>query len=127
DDLAFAHQAAAHHAIGVDPLGRHVQIAHADVFARRVHHEVERFLPVAAQHGAAAGGDDVVQIGLAARGPMDALLPGGRADVLPLVTETARALADIEVAGLAEIVAPGIGIIVGRRLVGNQGPAVDAA
>ena len=79
-----------------------------------------------AQHRSVAHGDHVMQIGLASVCPFDALLTGRGTDILALVAETSRALADIEVAGLAKVIPPGIGIVVGGGFIQNQLLAVDA-
>src|SRR5262245_55801765 len=127
DDLALAHQAAAHHAVGVELPRQHVQVAKADALVGGVGDDIERFLVGSAQHGSVAHRHHLVQIGLAAVRSGHTLLAEGGADVLPLVSETGRALADVEVAGLAEIVAPGIGIVLRSRLVGDQDLSVYSA
>src|SRR5262249_19635056 len=126
DHLALVHEATAHHAVGVELLGQHVQVAEAQALVGRVDHDIKRLLGGRAQYHAVAHGDHVVQIGLAAVRPLDALLAEGRADVLPLVTEPPGTLADIEVAGLAEIVPPRIGVILRGRFIQNQRLAVYA-
>src|SRR6516225_9733413 len=126
DHLALVHEATAHHAVGVELLGQHVQVAEAQALVGRVDHDVKRLLGGGAQHGSIAHGDHVVQIRLAALRPLDALPAEGRADVLPLMTEPSRTLADIEVAGLAEIIPPRIGVILRGRFIQNQRLAVYA-
>jgi hypothetical protein len=50
DHLAFEHEAAAHHAVGVELLGQHVQVPEADALVGRVGHDIERLLAGRAQH-----------------------------------------------------------------------------
>src|SRR5262249_44630195 len=78
-----------------------------------------------AQHDAAACGDHVVLVGLATVGALDALCAGAWPDVLTLVAEARRTFADVEIAMLAEIITPGIGVVDG--LVRDQELAVDPA
>src|SRR5262245_25762671 len=127
DHLALVHGATAHQAVGVELLGQHVQVAEAQPLVGRVDHEVKRLLGGRAQHRSVAHRDHVVQIGLAAVRSLDALLAEGRADVLPLMTEPARTLADIEVARLAEVISPRIGVVLRGRFIQNQHLAVHAA
>src|SRR5262245_66585944 len=127
DDLALMHEVAAHYAVRVELFGQHVQVAEADALIRRVDHDVECLLCWCAQHRPVAHRDDVVLIRLAAVSALNALLARRWTDVLPLVAETTRALADIEVAMLAEIVAPGVGVVVGGGFVQDEPLSVDTA
>src|SRR3954468_9258282 len=56
-----------------------------------------------------------------------ALLAGSGANVLPLMAEPSRALTDIEVAVLAEIIPPWIGVVCAGRFVRDQGLTADPA
>src|SRR5262249_58918814 len=60
-------------------------------------------------------------------GPLVGLRAEGGADVWALVAEPSRTLADIEAAGLAEIIPPWIGVILRGRFIQNQHLAVHAA
>src|SRR5262249_3086066 len=64
---------------------------------------------------------------LAAVCALNALLAGRRTDVLTLMAKTARALADIEIAMLTEIIPPRIGIVVRGGFVQNEPLSVDTA
>jgi hypothetical protein len=50
DHLAGRERAPAHHAGGVEEVRIHVQIAEADMLARRVDHEIKRLVAWIAQH-----------------------------------------------------------------------------
>src|SRR5262249_37254277 len=119
DDLALPHQAAAHHSVRIELPRKHMQVANTDVFVGRIGHDEEGVLVRHGQLRPAAYGDHVMFIGLASVCPLDALLPERRTDILALVAEAGRALAAIEVAGLAEVIPPRIGIVVSRRFVQN--------
>src|SRR5262249_55466535 len=125
DHLALMHGPTAEDAVLIEVLREHVQVAEADMLVRRVGHDVNGSLARRAQHHAVAHCNDVMLVGFAAVGAWTALLAGTRADVLTLMAEAARALPDPEETVLAEIVAPGIGVV--RGLVRDQRHAVDAA
>src|SRR5438067_2535066 len=126
DDLALPHQAAAHHSVRIELLRKHMQVTEPDALVGPVGHDEKGLLALRAQHRSVAHGNHVMQIGLASVCPFDALLTGRGTDILALVAETSRALADIEVAGLAKVTPPGIGIVVGGGFIQNQLLAVDA-
>src|ERR1019366_10681080 len=118
--------AAARYAFLGELLWKHMQVAEANVLVGRVHEQVDRHLAGRAQHHGVAHRHHVVLIGLAAAA-LEALLARTRADVLSLVAETAGALADVEIAVLAEIVAPRIGVITSGAFILEQSRAADAA
>ena len=72
-------------------------------------------------------GDHIVLIGLAAVGSLDPLCAGAWPDVLALMAKAARTVADKEVAMLAKIVAPGVGIVAAPTLVFDECHVIDAA
>src|SRR6266498_1164041 len=127
DHLALMHEAAAHQAVRVELLGQHVQVPEADTLVRCVGHDIERLLAGRALHGPVAHRDDIVLIRLAAVRSLNALLARRWTDVLALVAETAWALSDIEVAMLAEIIPPGIGVVVGGGFIQHEHLSVDTA
>src|SRR5262249_24843535 len=100
-------------------------IAEAYALVGCIGHDIECDFTGRAQHDAIARGNDVVLIGLAAIGALDALCAGAWPDVLALMAKAARAVAHIERTMLAKVVAPGVGVI--DRFICHQGQAVDPA
>src|SRR5262249_7870254 len=127
DDFTLVHKPAADDAVGVKLVWVHVHVAHTHMHRRRIDEQVDRFLLACAQNEAVMGCDHLVLIRLAAVGAVIEQRAGTGPDVLTLVAFASRTLADIVPAMFAEIVAPGIRVVDGRRLVEDQRPAVHFA
>ena len=98
----------------------HVQVTKANALAGGIDHKEERIVPGFAQNHAVARGDNTMPIGLAA-GLVGILgFAGCGADVDALVAKACRALTDEIVPVLAEIIAPRIGVILGRAFITEQ-------
>src|ERR1700751_4073292 len=108
DLVCFRDLAAVEQAAGIHGRRVHMHVTETDMLAARVDLQRRRLLLRRTDPHAIADGDDRLLFGIAA---IAAIFRRTRTwpDVLALMAETARALADAETARLAEIVAPWIG------------------
>src|SRR3954451_1309259 len=113
DLLALRYDAAIEQAIGVQRLRVHMHVAETDVLGPAVDLQRHGLVLGSAYDPRIAHGDDGALLGITGLAAFTRRWALSRADVLALMAITAAALPDLETAGFAEIVAPGIG---GRAL-----------